>query len=655
MAPAQGELIKELQRQINEEDFGKVVETCDKILAADSDDKDAIHCKAVALIQCSEYKAALETMARSSEVGEKLRFEEVYCRYKLRQHEEALSSLTGVVKGSKEQQAIASHLKAQILYRTGDYAQAISIYRSLLSSSSLEAVDPQLLVNLCAAASFSKKTAAMREVRELLGSKVPATSYELAYNLACCMIRLGDAAKAKELLLLAIQYCESSLKEEGYTEAELLEEIAVLRLQLGYVTQILGESSEGLYQQVLDADPTDAELKAVAVNNLASVQRDQKLFKAEKSLQHATTDAVKHKFTAEQIEAFHMNRAIVLLKMNKLDQCKALVAELRSQFGDSGHVVNILSAFIASRESTVDEAIAILSKAHPSAQVQLCLAQLHLNNGGDAAAALEALQKITGDEKFLPGIVGSLVALYQQLSDDDAAAEALNEALAYWKGHAGSWEYLKLLQAAAKLNFALKKYDHAVTCYRQLSQVDEQNKDMHIARLVVALSEVDPDSAEKYLSEIPNVVSSEGINAGALERQTAPSASKAEGTTLTSTGDAPIAVGDGEVVERKRKTKKKKKKRLPKNYDPAVPPDPERWLKRRDRSTYKKRRGNRAQRGGHQGGGLTRAQQKEEAKKLDQRSQVKQEVQKEAAPAPEPTHVSNKKGAKKPKKKGRRR
>ena len=36
-----------------------------------------------------------------------------------------------------------------------------------------------------------------------------------------------------------------------------------------------------------------------------------------------------------------------------------------------------------------------------------------------------------------------------------------------------------------------------------------------------------------------------------------------------------------------KKKKKKKKIRLPKHYNPNVAPDPERWLPRRERSTYR--------------------------------------------------------------------
>ena len=46
-----------------------------------------------------------------------------------------------------------------------------------------------------------------------------------------------------------------------------------------------------------------------------------------------------------------------------------------------------------------------------------------------------------------------------------------------------------------------------------------------------------------------------------------------------------------ELLEKKKK-KRKRKGKMPKNYNPAVDPDPERWLLRRERSTWKGRRKN---------------------------------------------------------------
>lgn len=42
-------------------------------------------------------------------------------------------------------------------------------------------------------------------------------------------------------------------------------------------------------------------------------------------------------------------------------------------------------------------------------------------------------------------------------------------------------------------------------------------------------------------------------------------------------------------IQKKHK-KRKRKGKLPKNYDPNVTPDPERWLPRHERSGYRKKR-----------------------------------------------------------------
>ncbi|PIO60278.1 SRP72 RNA-binding domain protein [Teladorsagia circumcincta] len=54
--------------------------------------------------------------------------------------------------------------------------------------------------------------------------------------------------------------------------------------------------------------------------------------------------------------------------------------------------------------------------------------------------------------------------------------------------------------------------------------------------------------------------------------------------------DAKSEVEDTEIVTRKLKNRKRKRKvKLPKNYDPNVQPDPERWLPKQERAAYKKR------------------------------------------------------------------
>ena len=62
---------------------------------------------------------------------------------------------------------------------------------------------------------------------------------------------------------------------------------------------------------------------------------------------------------------------------------------------------------------------------------------------------------------------------------------------------------------------------------------------------------------------------------------------------------SPESAGDA-LIQKQNKKRKKKKPKLPKNYNPKVKPDPERWLPRRERSTYKqkkRRRGNEPMKG----------------------------------------------------------
>jgi signal recognition particle subunit SRP72 len=78
---------------------------------------------------------------------------------------------------------------------------------------------------------------------------------------------------------------------------------------------------------------------------------------------------------------------------------------------------------------------------------------------------------------------------------------------------------------------------------------------------------------------------------------------------------------EGVEVNKKIEKKKKKRVRLPKNYDPSVLPDPERWLPKQERKGYKKIRGKKGR--VTQGG---EAANQDTIAKLNQASTVNQDV-----------------------------
>lgn len=76
-------------------------------------------------------------------------------------------------------------------------------------------------------------------------------TYELCYNSACVSIGKQKYQEAQEKLLKAENMCKKTFEEE---EPELLDnEIAIVRIQLGYCLQKLGKADEALklYNNVL--------------------------------------------------------------------------------------------------------------------------------------------------------------------------------------------------------------------------------------------------------------------------------------------------------------------------------------------------------------------------------------------------------------------
>ena len=82
----------------------------------------------------------------------------------------------------------------------------------------------------------------------------------------------------------------------------------------------------------------------------------------------------------------------------------------------------------------------------------------------------------------------------------------------------------------------------------------------------------------------------ENLDINELEAQFSMLSTKYTKTKLK-TDESKLSKGvEKAEVTKKKKSKKKKKIQLPKNYDPNVPIDPERWLPLRERSYYKDKR-----------------------------------------------------------------
>jgi len=138
-----------LCKQIDGVHFSNAIKTCDKILALDPRDKDALQTKLFLLLQTDQYLPALAVLdANGNSDGA---YERAYSLYRLQRESEA-EQVLGNLKAAKQDDHGMLHLEAQLSYRQGNYQSAFDLYSQLLDSPDLQPEEhADILTNLQAA------------------------------------------------------------------------------------------------------------------------------------------------------------------------------------------------------------------------------------------------------------------------------------------------------------------------------------------------------------------------------------------------------------------------------------------------------------------------------------------------------------------------
>ncbi|XP_069314535.1 signal recognition particle subunit SRP72 isoform X2 [Eulemur rufifrons] len=355
-------------------------------------------------------------------------------------------------------------------------------------------------------------------------------THELCYNAACALIGQGQLNQAMKILQKAEDLCRRSLSEDS----------------------------------------------------------DQNVFDSKKKVKLTNAEGVEFKLSKKQLQAIEFNKALLAMYTNQAEQCRKISASLQSQSPE--HLLPVLiQAAQLCREKQHTKAIELLqefSDQHPknAAEIKLTMAQLKISQGNISKACL--ILRSIEELKHKPGMVSALVTMYSHEEDIDSAIEVFTQAIQWYQNHQPkSPAHLSLIREAA--NFKLK-YGRKKEAISDLEQLWKQNpKDMHtLAQLISAYSLVDPEKAKALSKHLPSSDSmSLKVDVEALENSPGATYIRKKGGKVT--GDSqPKEQGQGDL----KKKKKKKKGKLPKNYDPKVTPDPERWLPMRERSYYRGRK-----------------------------------------------------------------
>lgn len=576
-------LYSELLRAGDSGEYDKALKVSNKILHEDKEDKKAQHCKAVCLIHLSEFEEALKLLDKHVSDSH---FEKAYCFYRLNRIQEAYDTLKAISNsGWKEKE-----LFAQVLYRLEKYDECFDVYKELIKNSE-DDFEEERETNLSAVVSnlYAEKGKEFKKATQLREH-----TYELCYNAACILINRGEYNAAIEKLKVAEELCKKTLEENDATEEEIEAELGVIKVQHAYVLQLLGRNDKAmkLYNHVLKSKPSDLAIAAVASNNIVTLNKDQNVFDSKKKIKTATAESLDQKLTSKQRQTIAINNCLLLLHTNQIDQCRKSIQAFSRRFPTCAAEAALLSAALHCKEKKVQKAVDVLKEfgaSHPdqSQVLSFTLAQLLLTQG-HISQACDTLKSM-GDVSYTPGVISALVTLYQSLEDKDSAAAALQSAIKWYRKNLPKSQALSIfIRETAKIEL---RNGHPQEAAKLLEELRKENpSDLKtLAQLISAYSQFNPVKAKEVSKHLPPVSEATlKVDVDNLE-----STSWTMGAKYIKKGgksDTPSTKqesGDGLIQKKK---KRRKKGKLPKNYDPSVDPDPERWLPRRERSTYKKKK-----------------------------------------------------------------
>ncbi|EGG20988.1 signal recognition particle 72 kDa subunit [Cavenderia fasciculata] len=587
-------LFKELDEAIQEQQYKKAIRVCNKVLSQSVNDVEATQCKVLCYMYLGSFQDAVDTINKSGPLKDSFVFEKAYCLYSSAKYTDALKETTSIQ--SKPNNVL--ELEAQIYYKLENYEKTIEIYEQLLSQSGYSQ-SSELITNLCAVYIDAGK---FKECQDLLAKhkSIMTKTYELAYNSACLLLSRNDIKAAETQLKLAKKICIDTLTKDGYEQEDIDEELSAIHVQLGYCQQMNGQLESALesYQNVLGKSYGDS-ASIVAQNNVISVNgRNEQKTKSEllEQLKGVFAESSESKLNSSQKKAVNLNHCILLLHLKKVSQCEELVKSLKTKNKDSANFkeyvedLDLIVAFLLMREKKWREAEEILKK-YKSLKAQLTLAQLHLTEG-HPEKTLTVLQSLDSSTKTKPGIIATCFALYEKLGDYEKAISSLDIQINNLESKNNKDEkeidsFVDLLKLSANLKMKHQKYKDAAETYEKILKVNP-NDLFALPSYIIATSHYDPTLSQKYQGKLPIIkltnssvdvdkIETLGLSYG-KEKKVAP---KAVAEVLKSRKARDAAAAAAALT-------KKKPRFLPKNYDPARAPDPERWLPKWQRAKNKR-------------------------------------------------------------------
>lgn len=578
----------ELNRYILKNDYDKIVKTANKLLHSNHEDFKAFQCKIVALINLDKFEDVLTAFIKFPDFKKELLYEKAYTHYRLNQIEEALNTIE---ESPDKGKLHFRELKAQIHYRQENYEESYELYKNLIKQTADE-YDDERKTNFIANIANLVFNEKVIDISSFCPDRSTVESYEILFNTACYLMYSQNFGEAELFLNDAERCCVESFDEDTPQE-DIDSELNVIKTQLACCKHFQKKESQALniYRGVLDKKPSDYGVIAVANNNILAANKNKNVFELKKKTKVLQSEPVMAKLTSWQKRAVNANiNQINALNAPTKEEALKLCNKLISEHPENVETTILLKAAILMKNKNLDSAIDVLEEhlkksTGSKLRMGLAMTQLYLNMG-KYDKACEALKSLKED-MFHPGVVSALVTIMTALGDTAGASHVLQSAVDWNnKNKKLACELTALWQHASDLHLKRGQLKLAVHSLEELLKIKPDDHKV-LSKLTIAYAKINPTKAYTYCDRIRSDINlTPNLDVNYLESSSWMMGLKAI-KKVTKEHQSP---GTPFVKKTKKNENKKKRKKLPKNYDPSVTPDPERWLPKRERSNYKRKK-----------------------------------------------------------------
>ncbi|KAF7455899.1 signal recognition particle subunit SRP72-like [Cryptosporidium felis] len=649
------ELYQEIHTLVKSEQYEAATHACDRLRLQGCVDDTVLRTKIYCLIQRKMWNQAINNIKTLEKDNIELPFEKSYCLYRTNNFKEALECLDLLGDPTKmldkvDNRAIC-YLKIQVLYRLGRFEECdrlCSLIKPVLSEQGNAEELEMLEVNRLAVLSSSNDP--NRLIDDLDIPEYLTDSIEYWFNRSSLYLSNNDldngltALEMSESLLTSSLECEEQDKPYINTSDE-----CSLILMRAYILQCVGntEDAEALYEKSfrdfgldgLKLEPSMVHLGVVAYNNhflLSKNNNPYSYIDGLKRLSITAKDKIEHKLTINQNFLIALNKALLFYNENGV---KHYIKEAEAYSTDNLklELFRIGLFILQGKTKKAIQHMDVIHNKYPnkvefSVSILNILLKLKIIALGMKVSEhiIENIETNIESWENSPHLFEEFVILLQKILSEkfpNSGFETIKQ-------------NIKLIFIKVKLGVDRRKpndrissifcilgkhlliwslFVEAAECFRYvIEDLSDSNNERALSGYIISCTLGGLEINKAYLRQLdknlPNSVFS--IDAEVLEKMEPPTRNNLS---------APQQFNPVNQSNPTKKTKKKckRKPRFPKGFDPSNPglaPDPERWLPKEERSSFKKLNKNRNNKkknqpikGGHQGEIPTSSLQTKEA------------------------------------------